>query len=154
MNSTILKVNLSSMDGTRSFGDVVRVFGLLIAGVLTVGAPHAEEAAPPPLSEETEACLTCHEAVSPGIVEDWRRSRHARTVPSEALTNTALERRISAESVPPHLARVAVGCYECHSLNAEAHTDNFDHFDFRINILINCEHNRIEIRIIIHIISN
>ena len=133
MNGTDLRVN---PDHSRSFGYVARVFGFLIACALTAGALHAEEAALPPLSEETEACIACHEAVTPGIVEDWRRSRHARSMPSEALTKPALERRISAESVPPRLAQVAVGCYECHSLNAEAHTDNFDHFDFQINIVV------------------
>ncbi len=97
MNGTDLKASLSSAGHPRSFGDVVRVFGLLVVGVLTAWASHAEEAAPPPLSEETEACLTCHEAVTPGIVEDWRRSRHARSMPSEALTKPVPERRISAE---------------------------------------------------------
>ena len=58
------------------------------------------------------------------------------TAPKDAISKPALQRRISAEAVPQNLAGVAVGCYECHSLNSEAHKDNFDHFDLKINVIV------------------
>lgn len=30
----------------------------------------------------------------------------------------------------------AVGCYECHGLNPGQHQDNFEHFGFRINVVV------------------
>ena len=80
------------------------------------------------LSKETETCIECHRIYSPGIVADWQKSRHAMTAPKEAMSKPALQKRISVETVPQNLTGVAVGCYECHSLNAPAHKDNFDHF--------------------------
>jgi hypothetical protein len=87
-------------------------------------------------SKETETCIECHRIYSPGIVADWQKSRHAMTAPKDAISKPALQRRISAEAVPQNLAGVAVGCYECHSLNSEAHKDNFDHFDLKINVIV------------------
>ncbi|MBP1734135.1 MAG: hypothetical protein H6Q53_422, partial [Deltaproteobacteria bacterium] len=87
------------------------------------------------LSKETEACIECHRLYSPGIVADWQKSRHSTTAPRDALSKPALQRRISAETVPQSLAGVAVGCYECHALNGAAHKDNFDHFDLKINVV-------------------
>jgi hydroxylamine dehydrogenase len=88
------------------------------------------------LSKETETCIECHRIYSPGIVADWQKSRHATTAPKDAISKPALQRRISAETVPQNLAGVAVGCYECHSLNSAAHKDNFDHFDLKINVIV------------------
>jgi len=39
----------------------------------------------PPVSEETSACLGCHKEYTPGIVEDWLRSRHSKTMPTVAM---------------------------------------------------------------------
>lgn len=50
-----------------------------------------------PISGDTEACLGCHESVTPGIVADWRKSRHAKTTPEMALNKPVLERRVSSE---------------------------------------------------------
>ena len=50
---------------------------------LSAGLSLAETAAS--LSEDTETCLTCHISLNPGIVSDWRKSRHARVTPAEAL---------------------------------------------------------------------
>jgi hypothetical protein len=58
------------------------------------------------------------------------------TAPKDALVKPVLQRRVSAETVPQNLSGVAVGCYECHSLNAQAHKDNFDHFDLKINVIV------------------
>ena len=91
---------------------------------------------PAPISKETQACLDCHADMNPGIVADWRSSRHARTTPAAAMTKGALERRVSSKTVPDNLKSVAVGCYECHALNPAAHKDNFDHFDAKINVVV------------------
>ena len=90
----------------------------------------------PPMSEETSACLGCHKEYTPGIVEDWLRSRHSKTVPSSALKKPEIERRISARKVAPALGNVVVGCYECHGLNPNKHKDNFDHMGFKINVIV------------------
>lgn len=88
-------------------------------------------------SDATAECLFCHEMATPGIVEDWKRSRHASITPAEALAEEdPLARRITAESVPKELAGATIGCYECHSLRAEAHADNFEHFGYQINVVV------------------
>jgi hydroxylamine dehydrogenase len=98
-----------------------------------------DKAAQSPLisfSKETGACIDCHKTFSPGIVEDWLQSRHARVTPEEALKKVKAEQRVSGTSIPEHLQKVAVGCYECHSLNPKNHKDNFEHFDYRINTIV------------------
>jgi hypothetical protein len=88
------------------------------------------------LSPQTQACIACHIKVTPGIVEDWRISRHSFTTPEKALTKPALQRRISAETVPSELKEYAIGCHECHSLNPDRHQDNFQHMGYRINVVV------------------
>ncbi len=88
------------------------------------------------LSPQTQACIGCHNMFTPGIVEDWRSSRHSRTVPSEAMKKPLLQRRISAESVPGEVSGYVVGCFECHSRNPQNHKDNFEHMGFRINVVV------------------
>ena len=88
------------------------------------------------LSSETQECLGCHESLHPGIVADWRSSRHSNMTPAIGRAKPELERRISASSVPASLDGVAVGCYECHSLNGASHRDNFEHFGYRINLVV------------------
>jgi hypothetical protein len=92
--------------------------------------------APAPLSEGTQACLDCHQDLNPGLVADWRASRHAKITPETALTKAEGERRISAASVPEALRGKAVGCYECHTLNGSSHKDNFDHAGYKINVVV------------------
>lgn len=106
---------------------------LLLVGNLYGGEPADASA---PISERTEECLLCHEMLNPGLVADWRSSRHARSSPAMAMDKPELERRVSAEEVTEDLRDVAVGCYECHSLNAEAHRDNFVHEGVAINVLV------------------
>ncbi|MGB2696656.1 MAG: hydroxylamine oxidase, partial [Candidatus Zixiibacteriota bacterium] len=90
--------------------------GLLLIYVLI--APAREDETPQyNYSEETQECLDCHKSYTPGIVEDWLKSRHAGTTPEMALTKPVLERRVSSDTIPQALQSVAVGCYECHSLN-------------------------------------
>lgn len=88
------------------------------------------------VSEETKDCLSCHAAVTPGIVADWEKSLHAKVTPSEALKKRKLELRISAVKVPDRLAEVVVGCAECHTMNAENHNDTFDHSDFAVHTVV------------------
>ena len=95
-----------------------------------------EDHAAAKLSPQTQACIGCHIKVTPGIIEDWRISRHSFTTPEKALTKPALQRRISAETVPSELKEYAIGCYECHSLNPERHQDNFQHMGYRINVIV------------------
>lgn len=90
----------------------------------------------PPISRETQACLDCHKTFTPGIVEDWLRSLHAKTTPAAALKKPELRRRMSAQKVPSALEKVVVGCYECHALNPKTHKDNFDHMGFQINVIV------------------
>ena len=63
-------------------------------------------------------------------------SLHSQVTPGEALKKRPLERRVSSENIPDSLKGVVVGCYECHSLNATNHTDNFEHFDYHINVVV------------------
>jgi hydroxylamine dehydrogenase len=89
-----------------------------------------------PLSQQTQTCISCHNTVTPGILQDWLTSRHSKTTPAEALKKPPLERRISVEKLPDVLSEYAVGCYECHSQNPEKHKDNFGHFGLRINVVV------------------
>lgn len=88
------------------------------------------------LSEQTEECLECHQTFSPGIVEDWLSGHHAQTTPAQAMKEPEWKREVSSTSIPESLQNVAVGCHECHSLNADKHEDNFEHFAYRINVLV------------------
>lgn len=88
------------------------------------------------ISEQTEECLGCHESLHPGLVADWRASRHAQMTPALALEVAGLEKRMSATQVADSLQQVVVGCYECHSLNGTAHQDNFEHNGFQINVVV------------------
>jgi hydroxylamine dehydrogenase len=88
------------------------------------------------ISEETQECIDCHEAVTPGIVDDWLSSRHSLTTPEMALQKPSLERRVSNDKIPENLRTTVVGCYECHSLNADKHKDNFEHNGFSINVIV------------------
>lgn len=88
------------------------------------------------ISEQTEECIDCHSDATPGIVADWEKSLHAQTTFAEAIKKPKLQRRVSATSVPKGLESVAVGCYECHSLNAKDHKDNFEHNDYKINVIV------------------
>ncbi|MBD3184812.1 redoxin domain-containing protein [Candidatus Poribacteria bacterium] len=108
---------------------------LVIITVL-VYAQSEESVTSPPLSEDTEICIECHINYSPGIIEDWRNSRHARMTPEQAMNLPENQRRFSAESVPDELKSVAVGCYECHGLNPQDHTDNFEHAGVPINVIV------------------
>jgi len=81
----------------------------------------------PSVSDQTRECLACHEQITPGIVEDWSKSRMSRVISRQALGQPAQQRRISAKTLPPSLSNTVVGCAECHTLNSDRHKDTFDH---------------------------
>ena len=87
-------------------------------------------------SEDTQTCIECHVSLHPGIVADWKRSKHAIMTPGEALKRSSLERRISVEKVPERLAENTVGCAECHTLNAQKHKDTFEHNDYKVHTVV------------------
>lgn len=89
-----------------------------------------------PVSEATEECLMCHTIYHPGIVEDWKKSRHALITPKEAIAVNGLALKVSAKSVPTELQAVAVGCAECHTLRPEAHADTFEHNGYEVHIAV------------------
>ena len=87
-------------------------------------------------SSQTQDCLGCHETATPGIVADWLKSLHSRNSFAAASAKPELERRVSAKDIPADMKNVSVGCYECHSLNADKHKDNFEHFGYKINVVV------------------
>jgi hypothetical protein len=112
---------------------VLQGFSVVFILLLILGFGKNEDV---PLSEQTKECLECHRSVTPGIVADWEASLHSRTTPTLANLKPELQRRISSGNISGMYSGVAVGCYECHSLNAENHKDNFEHFGQRINVVV------------------
>jgi len=113
----------------RRFAWVVLVF-LFLAGWCPWGQ------AQPVVSQATQACLDCHSQVTPGIVADWKASLHAHVTPAEALEKPALKRTVSASQVPQGLAKVVVGCAECHTANSESHKDTFEHNGYKVHVVV------------------
>jgi hypothetical protein len=109
----------------------IAVFALIL---LAVSCPISANEAP--LSEATQECIDCHVTFAPGMIEDWKKSLHAKTTPAAARKKPELERRISSPNIPEQLAGVAVGCAECHGLNPEAHKDTFDHNDKKVHLTV------------------
>jgi hypothetical protein len=103
--------------------------------ILLLPAAPAARAADPPVSEATAECIGCHESATPGIVEDWRRSRHSHAVPAEAIKADALSRRISAKSADG-LPGTVVGCAECHTAFPEKHADTFEHNGHKVHVVV------------------
>jgi len=121
------------MQSTKRLG--ISLFVALVLSALATSSAE-DKKAEINISPQTQACLGCHETYTPGIVHDWLSSRHAKTIPAEALKKPALERRISADKLPDNLSGNVVGCYECHSRNPEKHKDNFEHLGYKINVIV------------------
>jgi hypothetical protein len=115
---------------------LIAVAFFCLSPVLLFAQTGVKKAKEPPISQQTSECLGCHREVTPGIVEDWLKSRHSKIPPSSALKRPEIERRISTKKVIPSLGKVIVGCYECHSLNPDQHKDNFEHMGFEINVIV------------------
>jgi hydroxylamine dehydrogenase len=111
------------------------LFILLFTASISIAARHKPDDHAT-VSPSTQSCIACHTLYTPGIVQDWLSSRHARITPAEARKKPAQERRMSAETVPAGMSPYAVGCYECHSQNPKNHKDNFEHMGFRINVVV------------------
>lgn len=97
---------------------------------------HATALAGRPVSTQTQACLHCHRNVTAGIVADWQHSRMARVTPAAARSMVVRKRRVSFQAVPGDLARVTVGCAECHTMSPETHADSFDHNGFQVHVVV------------------
>ncbi len=108
---------------------------LVTSLLLCLSTVNAQTDLPEP-SDETAECLLCHEMATPGIVADWRNSRHAMITPGQALEGEELARRISVDSAPEGLGDKTVGCFECHGLRTDAHADTFEHFGYDINLVV------------------
>ena len=98
--------------------------------------PAAAAGANAPISSATEECLDCHASIHPGIVADWRSSRHAAMTPKAAMAVTGLAGKFSAKSVPDDLRETSVGCAECHTLRKSAHADTFEHNGYDVHVVV------------------
>lgn len=108
------------------------LFGILLTVLVTEGGWSTEVSD----SSATEECLGCHEVVHPGIVQDWRNSRHAALTPSQAMAVSELSRKVSSTTVPEQLRMTTVGCAECHTLRPEQHADTFDHNGQAVHVVV------------------
>ncbi|NVM23914.1 MAG: cytochrome c3 family protein [Desulfobacterales bacterium] len=111
------------------------ILALLVVFVSAQAAVAAGER----ISEKTKACIKCHASVHPGIVADWGKSRMAKVTPVAAKSMISKKRRVSFENIPEKLARVVVGCAECHTMNPEKHHDAFKHNGYKIHIVVTPE---------------
>jgi hydroxylamine dehydrogenase len=85
------------------------LIGLLTVSSLTSAAQTAAKKKPgPKVSAEGQLCLTCHSSTTPGIVEQWRGSAHA---------------------------KASVDCYSCHKA-AEGDPATFDHYGQKIAVIV------------------
>ena len=108
------------------------VIGALLFLTLVGGAA-------PPISDDTDNCISCHASVTPGIVADWQHSRHANRTPSEALLEKDTARRVSATSIPQPFLNNVVGCAECHTQHPDSHKDTFDHNGYQVHVVVSPE---------------
>jgi len=114
-----------------------RIFVITLA-IACVGLGFTGARAESKISPATEECLGCHATIHPGIVEGWKKTRHAATTPAEAqaLDVEGLARKITGQNIPEDLKNVSLGCAECHSLNGSSHKDTFDHNGASIHVVV------------------
>lgn len=111
-------------------------FAILITFIIS-GFSSDEKNYQAKISDESQECVSCHSSVTPGIVGDWEKSLHSKITIDEALKKKILEKRISIDNKPSGISdNIVIGCYECHSLNAQNHKDNFEHFGYNINVIV------------------
>ena len=84
---------------------VLVVIFLLSASVI---AETEYRSVPASFSSESASCVECHESSMPGMVKEWRYSRH-----------------YGAD----------VGCYECHAAE-ETDADAFEHNGYNISVIV------------------
>ncbi|MBN1850403.1 MAG: hydroxylamine oxidase [Deltaproteobacteria bacterium] len=97
---------------------------------------HIALADDPTISEDTELCLECHATINPGIVSDWKKSRHALITPAQALKKSGIDSILSGKKIPEALMENVVGCAECHTMNPEKHADNVEHSGYEIHPIV------------------
>ncbi|CAB5087596.1 Hydroxylamine oxidoreductase (Fragment) [Olavius algarvensis associated proteobacterium Delta 3] len=107
-----------------------------VFGVVAVFWCIGDAAAEAPLSEASSECIDCHTTFQPGVVEGWKKSRHANVTPEQALSVKGLANKISNKDVPEDLRSHAVGCAECHTLRPDAHADTFEHNGYDIHVVV------------------
>lgn len=113
----------------------IAVFALVLSFPMANG--HAAPAkAMAPTSTSTDECVACHEMTHPGMVESWKKSRHAQTTPTEAMQKQGLELKVSNPDVPEALRETSVGCAECHLLRPDKHADTFDHNGYEVHMVV------------------
>jgi hydroxylamine dehydrogenase len=89
-----------------------------------------------PISDATRECLDCHESIHPGIVEDWKTSRHASTTPRKAMSEKEISLKVSSKDVPDEYLDVVVGCAECHTGRSKVHSDTFNHNEYDVHTVV------------------
>ncbi len=87
---------------------VIFIFVAVILLASMVTAEQGYRSVPSTLTEESAACLECHETEMPAMVKEWRYSRHY---------------------------GANVGCYECHAAGPDD-KDGFEHNGFNIAIIV------------------
>ena len=108
-----------------------KILLLVIAGLIwPMGAMAAE------ISTDSTDCVDCHIVINPGMVAQWKNSRHAQITLSEAIKKPSLEKRVSLSEIPKGLENVAIGCAECHTLNPGKHPDTFDHMGYQVHVVV------------------
>jgi hydroxylamine dehydrogenase len=116
------------------------IAGLLAAALLAaVSVMAASPKKQIVVSSASQDCLSCHRELTPGLVQDWENSRHARMTPREGLKKAKLERRVSSEKIPAPLAGTVVGCAECHTQNPARHRDSFEHNGYQVHTVVTPE---------------
>lgn len=119
---------------TRAVGSTPAVLAMLLLWILLwVGSAVCAET---PVSDATRQCLDCHESVHPGIVADWRQSRHAVMTPKQALLVKDRNQKILTQIVSDSLMETTVGCAECHTRNAAEHPDTVSHNGFDVHPVV------------------
>lgn len=89
-----------------------------------------------PVSDDTRYCLECHNDATPGVVADWKRSRHARVTVGQAMKVEGAARKLSSKDVPDDVRAFVVGCAECHTQDPDAHPDHFDHEGYPVHTVV------------------
>lgn len=108
----------------------------IIVGTMMLFAAAGTNAAEDEISLATLECIDCHASIHPGIVEDWRNSRHSQVTPQKAMAVEGLARKVSSESVPAELQNTVVGCAECHNLRPDKHADTFEHNGYAVHVVV------------------
>ncbi|MEW5795610.1 MAG: multiheme c-type cytochrome [Candidatus Zixiibacteriota bacterium] len=84
------------------------LIGILIMGLAGSAVVGQYRSVPNKLTEESASCIECHESDMPGLVKEWRWSRH-----------------YAAD----------VGCFECHAAEP-SDPDGFEHNGYNIAIIV------------------